>query len=196
MYLDDMADDQVRDLSDAKTLATLANPHRSRIIDILAVAGPSTASVIAQRMDLAIGSVSHHLKVLAEVDLVSEAPELARDRRERWWRLSAPSTRWSRTEFADDASAVSAAVAAESLALQRQFERARDWLARSQEPAESDRGAFANQSWLQLSPEETTEFMTGLVAYVQDWRHRTEHAEDGVERHSVFFFARGFPAEP
>jgi len=56
-----------------------------------------------------VGSVSHHVRVLAEAGLVEEANELAKDRRERWWRLTSPSTRWSRAEFADDPQAVSAA---------------------------------------------------------------------------------------
>src|SRR4029453_1967056 len=92
----------VQTLTDAKALAAMANPFRSRILDALAVDGPSTASALAQRTGQAVGSASHHLKVLAEAGLVVEAPELARDRRERWWRLVAPSTRWSRAEFATD----------------------------------------------------------------------------------------------
>ena len=93
----------VKTITDAKALAAMANPFRSRILDALAVDGPSTASVLAQRTGQATGSASHHLKVLAAADLVVEAPELARDRRERWWRLVAPGTRWSRAEFATDA---------------------------------------------------------------------------------------------
>jgi DNA-binding transcriptional ArsR family regulator len=89
----------VQTLTDARALAAMANPFRSRILDALAVDGPSTASALAQRTGQAVGSASHHLKVLAETGLVVEAPELARDRRERWWRLVAPSTRWSRAEF-------------------------------------------------------------------------------------------------
>jgi hypothetical protein len=79
--------------------------------------------------------------VLADAGLVVEAPELARDRRERWWRLVAPSTRWSRAEFATDVGAVTAALAAESLALQRQFERAQEWLANSEAAGEWDDAA-------------------------------------------------------
>ena len=50
-------------------------------------ARPSTVGMLAERTDQAAANVSHHLKVLAAADLVTEAPELARDRRERWWRL-------------------------------------------------------------------------------------------------------------
>ncbi len=192
-----MADNhEVRDLTDARTLSSFANPQRSRILDVLAVDGPSTASAIAARIDLAVGSVSHHLKVLNEVNLVEEAPELARDRRERWWRLASKSTRWSRSDFAEDTSAVSAALAAESVALQRQFERARDWMAQSELSDQADLAAFATQTWMKLSPDEISQFNTEVVALVRSWRLRTDDADDGVERQPVFFFARCFPSQP
>ncbi|HTZ43470.1 MAG TPA: helix-turn-helix domain-containing protein [Jatrophihabitans sp.] len=189
-------DSEVRELTDAKTLSALANPHRSRIIDILAVHGPATASAIAHRMEVAVGSVSHHLKVLAEVELVEEAPELAKDRRERWWRLASRSTRWSRSDFTEDAAATSAALAAESMALQKQIDRARDWLAASSLTDAWDVAAFATQTWVRLSPDELSDLAEELISVVRCWRERTDQADDGVERRPVFFFARGFPSEP
>lgn len=185
----------VQTVTDAKALAAMANPFRSRMLDALAVDGPSTASALALRTGQAVGSVSHHLKVLAEAGLVVEAPELARDRRERWWRLVAPGTRWSRAEFATDAGAVTAALAAESLAIRRQFDRAQEWLANSEAAGEWDGAAFASQTWLKLSPAELAQLSQELVALTQRWRHRVI-PDDGIERETVFVFARGFPAQP
>jgi len=185
----------VKTITDAKALAAMANPFRSRMLDALAVDGPSTASALAQRTGQAVGSASHHLKVLAEAGLIVEAPELARDRRERWWRLVAPSTRWSRAEFGTDAGAVTAALAAESLALQRQFERAQEWLANSEAAGEWDHAAFATQTWLRLNPDELKQLSEEMVALTQRWRHRGTPDGD-TEREPVFVFARGFPAQP
>ncbi len=183
-------------ITDAKALAAMANPFRARMIDALVVDGPSTASALAQRTGQAVGSASHHLKVLAEAGLVSEAPELARDRRERWWRLVSPSMRWSRAEFASDPGAVTAAMAAEALSMQRQFEQAREWLANSEEAGGRwTDSAFANQAWLRLTPEELSELAEELVAITQKWRYRTI-PDDGAERETVLVFARGFPAQP
>ena len=42
------------------------------------------------------------MRALAEVGLAEEAPELAKDRRERWWRLVASSLRWSGEALSDD----------------------------------------------------------------------------------------------
>lgn len=187
--------DAVQTVTDAKALSAMANPFRSRMLDALSVDGPSTASGLAKRTGQAVGSVSHHLKVLAEAGLVVEAPELARDRRERWWRLVATATRWSRAEFATDAGAVTAALAAESLTLQRQFERAQDWLANSESAGDWDDAAFATQIWLDLTPGELRELSAELVALIRRWRQRSE-PDDGLERETVFVFARGFPAQP
>ena len=185
----------VQTITDAKALAAMANPVRSRMLDALAVDGPSTASALAKRTGQAVGSASHHLKVLAEADLVVEDPELARDRRERWWRLVSPGYRWSRAEFGTDAGAVTAAMAAEAVGLQRQFERARDWLADSDaDPGWLD-SSFATQTWLELSRDELQDFSEELVALTQRWRYRTA-PEDDAERETIFVFARGFPAQP
>jgi DNA-binding transcriptional ArsR family regulator len=173
----------------------MANPFRSRMMDALKVDGPSTASALAQRTGQAVGSASHHLKVLSEAGLVEEAPELAKDRRERWWRLVDPGTRWSRADFADDTAAVTAAYAAEALALQRQFERTRDWNANAASVPEWDAVSFATQNWLRLSPEELQQVADEMVDVLLRWSSRAI-PDDGEERESVYVFARGFPAQP
>ncbi|WP_344247702.1 metalloregulator ArsR/SmtB family transcription factor [Isoptericola hypogeus] len=185
----------VRTVTEAKALAALANPFRARIMDALKVDGPSTASGLARRTGQAVGSASHHLKVLRDAGLVAEAPELAKDRRERWWRLVAPGLRWSRQEFADDTAAVAAAQAAEALGAQRQFERTRAWLANAESAPEWDATAFATQSWLHLSPAELDELGAEVLELLARWSRR-DRPDDDVERESVLVFARGFPAQP
>ena len=186
---------EIRRLTEAKALAALAHPFRARIMDALKVDGPSTASALAQRTGQAVGSVSHHLKVLSEAELVVEVPELAKDRRERWWRLAAPGTRWSRQELADDTAAVAAATAAEALNFQRQIERTRDWMANAESAPEWDEASFVTQNWMRLSPAELRELSEELVELLMRWTDRTP-PDDGVEREPVFVFARGFPAQP
>ena len=86
---------EIRQITDSRVLAAMSHPLRRRLLDILRVDGPATASLLAQRTDQAVGNISHHLKTLVAGDLVREAPELARDRRERWWRLVNAGVRWS-----------------------------------------------------------------------------------------------------
>jgi len=185
----------IRTVTDAKALAAMANPFRSRMMDALKVDGPSTATHLAQRTGQAVGSASHHLKVLAEAALVEEAPELARDRRERWWRLVDAGTRWSRADFADDTAAVTAARAAESLALQRQFERVQEWNAQADTMPAWDAASFATQNWLRLTPAELEQVAEEVIDVLHRWGRR-ELPDDGAEREPVLVFARGFPAQP
>lgn len=185
----------VRTLTDARALAAIAHPFRARIMDALKVDGPSTASMLAGRTGQAVGSASHHLKVLAEAGLVQEAPELARDRRERWWRLVSSGMRWNRADLADDPAAEEAADAAEALGLSRQEDRVRAWLSNAGTAPEWHDAAFATQSWLRLSPAELREVSEEILDVLARWGER-EVAADGVEREPVYVFARGFPSQP
>ncbi|MGH3746848.1 MAG: ArsR/SmtB family transcription factor [Micromonosporaceae bacterium] len=189
------APDGVRVITEAKALSALANPYRSRMMDALRVDGPSTASALAQRTGQAVGSASHHLKVLAEAGFVVEAPELARDRRERWWKLADRGARWSRSEFADDSAAVAAAHEAEALALRRQVARVREWMANAEADPEWDDASYAIQNWLRLTPDELRQFGDELGAVIMRWSRR-DIPDDGQHREPVFVFARGFPAQP
>jgi DNA-binding transcriptional ArsR family regulator len=185
---------EVRTLRDAAPLAALAHPFRSRIMDALKVDGPSTASMLAARTGQAVGNASHHLKVLAAAGLVEEAPELARDRRERWWRLVSAGTRWSRRDLVDQA-AVTAAQEAEALGARRQQERLHDWMANADTDPEWEDAAFATQNWLRLSPAELQQLSDEVVEVFARWGNR-EIPDDGVHREPVLAFARAFPSQP
>jgi DNA-binding transcriptional ArsR family regulator len=185
----------VRTLTDSKALSALANPSRARMIDVLKVDGPSTASALAQRTGQAVGSASHHLKVLAEAGLVLEAPELAKDRRERWWRLADRGMQWSTADLLDDPAAATAAYEAEALTLRRQVERVQSWMANAESAPEWFAVSFATQSWIHLSPEELRELSEQLLDLLAAWSER-EVPDDGHEREPVLVFARGFPAQP
>jgi DNA-binding transcriptional ArsR family regulator len=186
---------EVRTLRDARPLAALAHPFRARMMDALKVDGPSTASMLAARTGQAVGNASHHLRVLADAGLVEEAPELARDRRERWWRLVSSGTRWSTLELAADPAAAAAAREAEALGVRRQVERLTAWLADAGTDPAWDDAAFATQNWLRLTPGELKEVADEVVDVLRRWGDR-EVPDDGAEREPVLVFARGFPCQP
>ncbi|WP_375489254.1 ArsR/SmtB family transcription factor [uncultured Jatrophihabitans sp.] len=185
--------DEPRKIRDAEALAALANPFRARIIDALQVDGPSTASTLAARSGQAVGSASHHLKVLAAAGLVEEAPELARDRRERWWRLVTRTWQWSRTDL-EDTAARTASEAAEALQLRRHYERAQDWLDNQDAAGPWADAAFVSTTWLRLTPEELLELGVEMRELFARWRERVTTDEERSE--PVYMFARGFPAQP
>jgi DNA-binding transcriptional ArsR family regulator len=185
----------VRKITDSGVLAALAHPLRRRLMDVLKVDGAATVSMLAERTDQAVANVSHHLKVLAACDLVVEAPERARDRRERWWRLSSPGVRWSSADFDADPASQAVASAAVSLNLDRQVSLVRAWHAvREERRREWGDTPFSTDKWLRLTPDELAEFEAELLDLIARWAGRT-HPDDG-QREPVFFFAHAVPAKP
>ncbi len=190
-------------ITDSRVLAAMTHPVRRRLLDALIIDGPSTASMLAARTGQAVGNISHHLKVLAQASLIEVVPSLARDRRERWWKVSATSRRWSSTAFEEDPASEAVAEAAESLNLEHQVEKVRAWHAqRGSASREWVDAAFSSDTWLRLTPAELQQLSSELADLLHRWRDRTPPAgdeqapADGTGRHSVFVFARGVPAEP
>jgi DNA-binding transcriptional ArsR family regulator len=191
-----MSDPQVREIIDSAVLAALAHPLRRRLMDVLEVHGPSTASMLAERTDQAVANVSHHLKVLAGCELVVEAPELARDRRERWWRLASPEMRWSIGDFDADPAGQAVARAAVSLSLDRQVSLLRAWhTARETERETWGDTPFSTDKWLRLTPSELAELEQDILEVLARWGNR-DVPDDDQRRDPVFFFAYAVPARP
>lgn len=77
-------------ITDPATLRALAHPLRQRIIWELSVRQYGRAADLAAILDEPANSVSYHLRALAKAAMVEEAPEFARDSRDRVWRMSHP----------------------------------------------------------------------------------------------------------
>jgi DNA-binding transcriptional ArsR family regulator len=188
--------DPPRQITDSLVLAAYSHPLRRRLLDALSVDDAATASMLAEATGQAVGNVSHHLKVLASARLIEEAPELARDRRERWWRRTSRGLRWSSQDFRGDPASEAVAEAALSLNLDRQFEIVRRWYAASdEERAAWPNGPFSTGSWLKLTDGELAQLCEELVALL-DRYDALGDADDGVERETVFVFANGAPGRP
>lgn len=76
-------------LHDPRVLRALAHPVRGRIIDEIEASGPVRAADIARALDIPANRASFHLRQLAKYGLVEEAPDAARDKRDRVWRTTA-----------------------------------------------------------------------------------------------------------
>ncbi|WP_328471772.1 helix-turn-helix domain-containing protein [Actinoplanes sp. NBC_00393] len=188
-----MTSDEVRRVTDARVLAALSHPLRRRLMDVLKVQGPSTASSLATATGQAVGNVSHHLRVLGDCGLLEEAPELARDRRERWWRLVTRSLSWSTEDFRDDPATAAVAEAAESLNLDHHTQQVRAWFAApDEEKARWGQSAFSTDQWLHLTPEELQQVSDEIREVLDRWRDRPA----GGDRRTVFVYAYGVPGKP
>jgi DNA-binding transcriptional ArsR family regulator len=82
---------------DATGLKALAHPVRLRILGLLRLEGPATASGLADRLGLNSGATSYHLRHLERHGFVLEDAALGNGR-DRWWRAAHGSTRTATTE--------------------------------------------------------------------------------------------------
>jgi DNA-binding transcriptional ArsR family regulator len=186
----------IRQISDSRVLAAIAHPLRRRLLTVLKLDGPATVSLLAERTGQGPGNISHHLRALAAADLIEEVPELARDRRERWWRRTAMTLRWSARDFDDDPAGEAIARATESLNLDFQTAQVRRWAeASSEEQARWPEGPFSTDTWLRVTDDELAEFAAEMVALIKRWGDRPLPS-DGRERGTVFAFARAVPGQP
>jgi DNA-binding transcriptional ArsR family regulator len=180
-------------IKDAAVLKAVAHPLRRRLLDLLRVDGPSMPSVLARNTGQAVANVSHHLRVLAEAGLIEEAPDLARNRKEHWWRMVDHQLSWSVADFTADAADIAAADAAQAIGLQRQVELASTWLGSPASREEPWTGAaFSTDGFLNLSPAELTE----MGAEIQQIFDRYYGRPEAPDREPVFVLSRGFPARP
>ncbi len=68
-------------------LKALSHPVRVRMLGMLRVDGPATATSLADRLGLNTGATSYHLRQLEKHGFVEEDPERG-DGRDRWWRAA------------------------------------------------------------------------------------------------------------
>jgi predicted ArsR family transcriptional regulator len=92
----------------AAGLRALSHPTRLKMLMLLRLEGPATATGLAGKLQLNTGATSYHLRQLAEHGFIEEDAERG-DARDRWWRAAHQSTRTGMTsrpdEEADDAEA-------------------------------------------------------------------------------------------
>jgi DNA-binding transcriptional ArsR family regulator len=179
-----------------QTLAAMTHPVRRRLIDLLSAGGPATVGTLADETGQRVGSISHHLKVLAANGLIEEAPELARDRRESWWRIVKASWQWSVTNFEDDPAGELIARAAEEQTLRSNFDKAKNWYdTRDQYGAAWVEAAIVSTSWLKATPDELADLNNRMVSLLHDFAAEQAQSPD-VERESVYLFSYGMPVKP
>jgi DNA-binding transcriptional ArsR family regulator len=187
---------EARRITDSKVLAAMSHPLRRRLMDVLKVYGPSTATAVAGRTGQTVANVSHHLRVLDNAGLIEEAPELARTRRERWWRLVSSALKWSEVDFAHDPAGAVIADAALSLNLEHHVNLVRAWWAAGDEArAHWQDTSFSTDKWVHVTPDELAELSTQMIDLLERWAAR-QVPDDGQRRDPVFVFSYAVPAQP
>jgi DNA-binding transcriptional ArsR family regulator len=193
-----------RRITDPEVLKGLSHPLRQRLYRLLTQLGPSTTTILAAHLDNADpGQISYHLRELGKRGFIEEAPELARDRRERWWRVPAGSWGWSSADLqTPEGKAIGEATFAQMV--NDQFERLRHYNETQDEWDEEWHSATsASSSNVRLTPEELRGLTAELNEVVRKWAapgrrdpglRPDERPADG--RENVFLFFHAFPERP
>ncbi|WP_237188523.1 ArsR/SmtB family transcription factor [Rothia nasimurium] len=140
-------------------MRTLAHPVRVRIVTTLARLTYARATDLARELDLPPNALSYHLRALAKGGIITEAPEQARDKRDRVWQLT------TREGFTLDAQTATTEDASLSLGLiNAQLDHAKSTWQLALNSASTDqpllvpaKGSALLVSQLQLTPEQAEE---------------------------------------
>ena len=177
-------------LSDPRAMRALAHPVRLRLLGQLRVGGPQSVGMLAAAMDESPGSVSFHVGVLARHGFVEGAPELARDRRERWWRAAHDRTTWEPREVLGDPERWAASDALRRAIWQRYVQLLEDYL--RAEPALDPawvQGTASSDTQLHLTPAQLGELRADLEALATRWEARSDPGGDGTALVQLIYHA-------
>ncbi|ARH95165.1 transcriptional regulator [Streptomyces sp. MOE7] len=154
---------------DARSLRALAHPLRMRILDLLVLDGPDTATGLARRLGENTGTVSWHLRHLADHGFIEEDTERG-TRRERWWRAVRAARRLDTNDFRHDPDIRGALSVYLHETVQRDFEQVTTYLAEDWDEEWRDAGTLARWQDLRLTPDQLAALNAELEAVIV--RHR------------------------
>ncbi|WP_035802947.1 winged helix-turn-helix domain-containing protein [Kitasatospora mediocidica] len=162
---------------DAKGLRALAHPVRVQLVGLLRRHGPSTATLLAERMGLNSGATSYHLRQLGAAGFVAEDTERG-NARERWWRAVHAMTSLSDIELVEqEPEAALAYLQSVTAVYTMRTQRA---LGEFQTMPRPWREVFDMSDWaLLLTPEEAGALGEELHALVS--RYRRDNAEGAAQ---------------
>lgn len=167
---------------DATALRGLAHPLRGRLLDQLQLRGPSTATILAERLGESSGSTSYHLRQLAKHGFIEPAEGRAGGR-ERWWQARRGGWSVQGQTFRQDPATRHAADAVLEYHYDAREQRFKAWQGLSASaPHDPDvqrwRRASGDSNFpMPLTPEEAERLYQDLLAFM--WRWQREHVPEG-----------------
>jgi len=177
------------------TLRVVFHPVRRRIIDYLGDRRTARVGDIARELDLQVGSVSHHLRMLEREQMVERVEDPSGDGRTSWWRPVERSLSWSVDDFGNGSEAALARDA-ERANVQYQIDRLAEWKRRAPGAGREWRDAsFSIDNLTRATPSELAALSDAIAETVREWAGAIDES-DGQERKAVRFFAHGFPTVP
>ena len=173
-------------VSEPDALRAFAHPLRQRILSELSMLEHGRAADLARALNQPANAISFHLRTLAKAGLIVEAPELARDRRDRVWRPVADS-------YALDRHVPGWTAVVDPLL---------EWVRATVMDPVTDESVHRQlaASQLSLTRQEAQELAEDLSAVITEWADRTgrasrEHPDDPERSRYQVLFTIG-PGEP
>ncbi|QDZ14261.1 helix-turn-helix transcriptional regulator [Humibacter ginsenosidimutans] len=164
----------------AAAIAARMHPARRALQDYLVTQGPASVGRLARATGLAPGSVSYHVRVLAESGFVEPAPELAGDTRESWWRAVARPLTWDAASFGEGSAGRLLGDAASDANLTYLLDAVRRWRAA---PSVQDWQAQVSDALVMATVEQLRDFEERLSALLDEWTTECRRSQgESVER--------------
>ncbi|MCW2796917.1 helix-turn-helix domain-containing protein [Nocardioides sp.] len=169
-----------------QALKALTHPVRLRMLGLLRIEGPATATQLATRLGLNTGATSYHLRQLAQHGFVVE-DEQRGNARDRWWKAAHRSTETAHT-LPDDSAAretLEAYLQSVAVVMTEQLQRAIEELPLVPEPW-SDASTFSD--WvIRLTPQRAKALVHALADVLQGTEEEdAESAEQFVVQLTAF----------
>jgi len=182
---------------DTASLRALAHPARLKMLAELRSHGPATVGRLADRLGLAAGSASYHLRTLAEHGLVVERATPPdghpQDGRTRWWEAAQRTTTWEPSGHRDDPEAAAASRDLEAAIIEGYRERALAALdLRPDLPAPWQDVAYLGDDRLTLTLAEAEQLRAELDELLERWSARPA-STDGAETRPVMLVVQSYP---
>ena len=156
-------------VTDVRTLRAIVHPLRIRLLTLLRLDGPATATELARRTGESSGATSYHLRQLERFGYVEDdGPQSGRERR---WRATSRSTSWDAADFAADSEGRAVSDALERRQVQRAVDQFERWVARrdAMDPAWMHAATVGDDA-LRLTPSQTKALNDELYEVLRRFR--------------------------
>lgn len=181
-------------VTDPRVLRALAHPVRGRILDEIEASGPVRAADIARELDIPANQASFHLRQLAKYGLVEEAPDEARDKRDRVWRATSAASLTVNLRELEQAPGGPTAVRVFRQTKQAWEHHLVDRLFDPDRPAGA--GVFsASEHVLKLTDAEAHEMRREIDDLVDSWTARTRGRDPERRTYVTFHLVQPYPTD-
>ncbi|MFG1811508.1 ArsR/SmtB family transcription factor [Streptomyces sp. NPDC049040] len=176
---------------DARSLRGLAHPLRMNIFELLSLDGPATATGLAERLGENTGTVSWHLRHLAEHGFIEE--EVGRGtKRERWWKRVGVTNELNTADFRDDPDSSGALSVYLHELVQLYFSRVVKYVGEEWDDGWRSAGTISDWRDLRMTPDQLAALNAELMAVVA--RHTpAQDAEPAPDARPVVVQLQSFP---